>query len=133
MNDAATQDPTMDWARDWTHDWTQGGDQLLYQHCLGCRHVWYFRRGFCPACGQAEPAAAVCIGTGIVQACTQVERAPNDEFRALLPYVIVLVDLDEGFRTMGHGAPGLVIGDRVLCAIRTIAGKPLPYFELADR
>jgi len=68
-----------------------------------------------------------------VQACTQVERAPNDEFRALLPYAIVLVDLDEGFRAMGHGAPGLVIGDRVRCAIRTIAGKPLPYFELAAR
>ena len=30
MNDAATQDPALDWAR----DWTQGGDQLLYQHCL---------------------------------------------------------------------------------------------------
>ena len=110
-------------------DWTQGGEALSYQHCGACQHVWFFRRDFCPSCGQREPHTAVSAGQGIVHASTLVHRAPSDEFRALAPYRIVLVDLAEGFRAMGHGDPALAIGDRVRCRIRTLAGRALPYFD----
>ena len=53
-------------------------------------------------------------GEGTVFAVTVVARAPSDEFRALAPYTLVLVDLDEGFRLMGHAVPGVAIGDRVV-------------------
>ena len=32
-------------------DWTRGAEAIAYQACGACRHVWYFRRGFCPSCG----------------------------------------------------------------------------------
>ena len=110
-------------------DWTCGRDAVLYQQCAACAHVWYFRRAFCPACGTAEPQDLRSAGLGAVHAGTLVHRAPTDEFRALAPYRILLVDLDEGFRMMAHGDLGLVIGDRVRCRFRPLGDRLLPHFE----
>jgi uncharacterized OB-fold protein len=109
-------------------DWTRGTPGVAFQRCEGCAHVWYFRREFCPACGKTEPQALASAGTGTIHASTLVHRAPSDEFRALAPYRVVLVDLDEGFRMMGHGEPSLVIADRVHCQFRSVADRLLPYF-----
>ena len=114
-------------------DWTRGGDGVVFQHCGACRHTWYFQRSFCPACGHAGPVSATSAGVGTVYAGTLVQRAPSDDFRAVAPYRIVLVDVAEGFRMMGHGDPSLAIGDRVRCRIGTIAGRPLPFFDKEPR
>ena len=114
-------------------DWTRGGDRVVFQHCGACRHIWYFQRSFCPACGHAGPVSATSAGVGTVYAGTLVQRAPSDEFRAIAPYRIVLVDVAEGFRMMGHGDASLAIGDRVRCRIGTIAGRPLPFFDKERR
>jgi uncharacterized OB-fold protein len=39
-------------------------------------------------------------GKGVVHTFSIVYRPPNDSFRSLLPYVIALVDMQEGFRLM---------------------------------
>lgn len=113
-------------------DWTRGGDSLLFQQCGACQHTFYFHRSFCPACGDASPTTLPSKGRGTVHAGTLVQRAPGDEFRAIVPYRIVLVDMDEGFRVMGHADPSLAIGDVVACRIETIAGRPLPFFSAAS-
>ena len=110
-------------------DWTRGGERVVFQHCGACGHTWYFRRDFCPACGHASPESSVSGGAGTVHASTLVHRAPTDDFRAAAPYRIVLVDLAEGFRMMGHADLSLAIGEPVQCRIRTIAGRLLPYFD----
>jgi len=110
-------------------DWTRGGRGLALQRCAGCGLVWYFRRDFCPGCGRPDPLALAADGAGTVEAVTVVHRAPSDAFRALAPYALVLVRLDEGPRAMGHGAPALAIGDRVRVAFRDVGGRPLPYFD----
>lgn len=110
-------------------DWTRGGTGLALQRCTACAHLWYFRRDFCPACGTASPADLAAGGGGAVEAATLVHRAPSDAFRALAPYLLVLVRLDEGVRVMGHGAPALAIGDRVRLGFRDAAGRPIPYFD----
>jgi uncharacterized protein len=110
-------------------DWTRGGGRVVFQQCGGCQHIWYFQRGFCPACGHAAATGVASAGFGSVHASTLVQRAPSDEFRAITPYRIVLVDVAEGFRMMGHGDPSLAIGDRVRCSVRNIAGRSLPYFD----
>ena len=109
-------------------DWTQGGKHLQYQQCGNCANRWYFKRNFCPACGQSEPISHLSLGVGNVCASTLVHRAPSDEFRGIVPYRIVLVDLIEGVRVMGHADKDVVVGDQVRCEIRTIAGKNLPFF-----
>ncbi len=110
-------------------DWTCGGDQLVYQSCRQCAHAWYFRRNFCPSCGAADPIAKQSDQRGTVHARTLVHRAPTDEFRAAAPYCIVLVDLDDGIRVMGHAEQMVAIGDRVDFSVRSIAGRQLPFFS----
>ena len=112
-----------------TSSWTQGGRQVVFQQCGACRNAWYFHRDFCPACGHEAPATSTSPGLGVVYASTLVQRAPSDEFRAIAPYRIVLVDVAEGFRMMGHGDTALVIGDRVRCNVRNVAGRLLPFFN----
>ena len=114
------------------NDWTQGGHQLHHQACAACGHRWYFQRDFCPACGDTQTHAQVATGRGIVHASTLVHRAPSDEFRAIVPYRIVLVDLIEGVRVMGHAEVDVRLDDSVQCEIRTIAGKSLPFFVKAN-
>ena len=110
-------------------DWTEGSAGLAYQACNACAARWYFQRTFCPRCGHAPPEVRAAGGGGTVHAVTVVARAPNDALREYAPYTIVLVDADEGFRLMAHGAPGLHIGDRVRCRFIDLAGRLVPYFD----
>ena len=113
-------------------DWTQGGSQLLHQRCTACAHAWYFFRPFCPACGDDSPEPTQANANGVVCATTLVHRAPDERFKVLVPYRLVLVDMQDGMRVMGHAQPSLQIGDQVNCEIHTLAGQPLPFFTRTD-
>ena len=102
--------------------------RLPYQRCGGCGHAWYFQRDFCPACGDTAPQQLASEGAGTLYASTLVHRAPTEEFKSLLPYAIVLVQMREGFRVMGHGEPGLPLDSAVRCVLRPIVGRLLPFF-----
>ena len=109
-------------------DWTVGIPRMVGQRCQTCSACWLFRRGFCPQCGLASPQAISLAGAGTVHASTIVHRAPDDQFRAIAPYALVLVELDEGVRVMGHAPTGIAIGARVGVSFREIAGRLLPFF-----
>lgn len=110
-------------------DWTTGHAAILYQVCGACGKPQYFRRGFCAACGSSELAEKRASGKGTVYATSIVTRAATPETRAHVPYNIVLVDTDEGFRMMAHGANDLAIGDVVTARFDRFAGRLVPYFE----
>ncbi len=44
-----------------------------------------------------------------------------------MPYAIVLVDMEEGFRMMAHGDNDLGIGDDVVMQFKSFAGALAPY------
>jgi uncharacterized protein len=113
-------------------DWTTGTPALVYQRCSACKALWYFRRTFCPHCGASPVVDELASGAGTVHAATLVTRAPTEELRAHAPYLIVLVDAQEGFRLMAHGDPSLQLGERVRCGFKTLGGKLIPYFERID-
>ena len=113
-------------------DWTTGTPGIVYQTCAACAGIWYFRRRFCPRCGAVPAEDRQATGLGTVHARTLVARAPSEELRAYAPYLIVLVDADEGFRLMAHGAPALEIGDRVRARFNILADQLIPYFEKAN-
>ena len=84
-----------------------------------------------------KPACAIicCLSSkplGVVCATTLVHRAPDERFKALVPYRLVLVDMQDGMRVMGHALASLQIGDQVHCEIHTLAGQPLPFFTRTD-
>lgn len=113
------------------NDWTEGTEGIAYQRCAGCGHVWYFRRGFCPACGGERHERLPASGRGVVHAVTVVTRAPSDALRPYAPYAIALVDADEGFRLMAHVAPGIAIGDRVQVGFHRFGEHLVPLFTRA--
>jgi uncharacterized protein len=112
-------------------DWTKGGVGIAFQSCPACSHRWYFRRDFCARCGSGSPVDLQASGLGTIHAATLVTRAPSEALRAHAPYLIALVDADEGFRLMAHAAPQLGIGARVRCRFVSFAGTLIPFFDPA--
>jgi uncharacterized OB-fold protein len=109
-------------------DWTEGTEGIAYQRCNDCRHVWYFRRTFCPACGAVQVSRHQATGWGTVHAVTTVLRAPGEQLRAYAPYTIALVDTDEGFRMMAHVDKDARIGERVRARFLAFGDALIPVF-----
>lgn len=107
--------------------WTGGTDAILYQSCGACRNIWYFRRVFCPSCGDASPQTHRAGGKGTVYAATLVRRAATPEAKALVPYAILLIDMADGFRIMAHGDSDLNIGDSVVIEFKPFTNLRAPY------
>lgn len=107
-------------------DWTEGHALTCIERCDACAHQWYFRRGFCPACGSRAVRRESVSGRGVVYAITTVGRAPSPEWRAIAPYDIALIDLAEGVRIMAHAHSGLRIGDAVELNYLPIGDRLLP-------
>lgn len=105
---------------------------MKYQACVECGASQTLERFACRACGSTRLEWRPASGRGVVYASTVVMRAPSQEFRALVPYTLVLVDLDEGARLMGHASPGLAIGDRVHASPFQFNGRTLLKFLKDD-
>ena len=103
--------------------------RLRYQRCQACGAALTGQRYACTHCASTRLAWCDAAGTGAVYAVSTVHRAPTEAFRALVPYTLVLVDLDEGPRVMAHGAPGLVIGERVAAQPMQVDAQPLIRFD----
>jgi uncharacterized OB-fold protein len=102
---------------------------LRYQRCATCDQVQRLARYACERCGSDRLEWLDAEGIGTVYAVSEVSRAPSMPFRTLVPYTLVLVDLDEGARVMGHAEPGVVIGDRVVAGYFEHDGRPLLRFR----
>lgn len=111
-------------------DWTDGREAIVFERCDDCGARHYFRRGFCPGCGSRNVAVVESAGLGVVYAVTTVARAPSPEWKAIAPYAIALVDLDEGVRVMTHAVPDVAIGDRVALEFLRIGDRLIPRAAL---
>ncbi|HXM57884.1 MAG TPA: Zn-ribbon domain-containing OB-fold protein [Candidatus Dormibacteraeota bacterium] len=103
---------------------------LRLQRCAACgRHVFY-PRAVCPFCMAAELRWEEASGRGAVHSFTVVHRAPAG-YRDEVPYVVALVDLDEGVRMMTRLVDVAPADVRVGLAVEVaIRGEPrLPYFR----
>src|SRR5690606_10009716 len=89
-------------------------------HCLSDALVWRLSSGL-----------------GTIYSRTLVHRAPDPKLRDQVPYVVVLVNLDEGFRMMsqllGPDAAQAMIGARVKVVFEPGSdGTTLPFFKPLD-
>ena len=75
--------------------------RLLYQVCPRCGHRQFYPRALCTACG-ATPEWAEASGRGRVHTFTIVRQYGGRPFRDELPYVVAIVELEEGVRMMGN-------------------------------
>jgi uncharacterized OB-fold protein len=77
-----------------------GRGELLYQTCMDCGRVQFYPRRHCSACQKMRMEWRRSSGAATIYSHTTVHRAPTPAFKADVPYVIALVDVDEGFRMM---------------------------------
>lgn len=105
---------------------------VRYQRCAACGHAQTLARHACQRCGHEDLRWHDAAGTATVRAATVVARAPSDDFRPLAPYTLVIAELDEGPRLMGHALPGVRIGQRVRAGFFEHQGRALLRFTSID-
>ena len=91
--------------------------RLLIRQCKACGTRHFMPRHLCPQCWSDDLEWIESRGLGSVHSFSIVHRAPTPVFGARTPYVVALIDLDEGPRMManvlGQKARDIAIGDRV--------------------
>ncbi|MGH9229070.1 MAG: Zn-ribbon domain-containing OB-fold protein, partial [Acidimicrobiales bacterium] len=89
--------------------------RLVLPWCTACERPVWFPREVCPGCLGSAIEWREATGRGVVHACT-VEHRPRQPVLDP-PYVVALVELDEGVRLMTNvvGCPPdrVAVGDRV--------------------
>ena len=75
--------------------------RLLFQTCPGCEHKQFYPRPLCLACG-AMPEWTEASGRGSVYTFTVVRQYGGKPFRDELPYVVAMIELEEGVRLFSN-------------------------------
>jgi len=106
---------------------------LVLQWCRSCEAPLHFPREACPACLGEDLEFRPAAGTGTVYACSAMPKAGNAGMAGRAPYVVALIDLDEGVRMLsnlvGSAAAAAAVGSRVVVAWEPLAdGRHLPVF-----
>lgn len=107
--------------------------RLTVQRCTVCGKSQLYPRWRCLRCrGQVEWVDA--SGGGTVYSFTVIRQNFSRSFRHLIPYVVALVDLDEGPRLMtnlvGVEPDDVEIGMRVRVRFEQVSdGASVPLFE----
>lgn len=105
--------------------------KVLYHQCTACGRVQTYPRPHCHDCGAKANEWKESAKRGVVVGYSTVHRAPTPDFANLVPYRLLLVDIDEGTRIIAHGDNALKVNDRVTIAFREVAGRHLPYCHAA--
>jgi uncharacterized protein len=109
--------------------------ELLAQRCPSCdRFVWYPREA-CPRCLGSDLPWSPLAGTGAIYSFNVMRKPGNPMMTDEVPYVIALVDLDEGVRVttniVGADPASLRCDQRVVVdwSLELADGRRLPVFR----
>lgn len=108
--------------------------RLVIRQCQACSQLHFMPRHLCPHCWSDQLAWVDAKGTGSIHSFTVVRRASDPAFASQVPYVVALIELDEGPRLManilGEDALQSAIGDRVRVRFEARgADAKVPQFE----
>ena len=111
--------------------------RLLAQRCATCdRYIWYPRE-HCPGCLGTDLEWAELSGNGTIYTFNVMRKPGNPMMADAVPYVIALVDLDEGVRMtsniVGTEPEQVQCGQRVAVdwSVQLDDGRHLPMFAPA--
>jgi hypothetical protein len=110
---------------------------LLIQRCRTCGRYQFYPRGHCVHCFAPDPEWTPASGRGRLHTYTIIERTPNAEFAADCPYVLAIIELEEGPRMTARiiGKADDLACDQHVHVVFTPAGQAgvLPNFALDIR
>ena len=108
--------------------------RLVIRKCKACGQLHFMPRYLCPACWSDQLEWVDVAGTGRVHSFTVIRRASDPAFASRIPYVVALIELDEGPRMManivGDDALAVAIGDPVKVIFEDRGdGALIPQFQ----
>jgi len=111
--------------------------EFVLQHCRTCDKAVHYPRAICPHCHSTELEFRPASGRGQVYAFSVMHRAGNPTMEDRVPYVVALIDLDEGARMMsnvvGCDHAEVKVGMQVQLTWEELSdGRNLPLFEPAE-
>jgi len=111
-------------------------EQLVIRRCTSCAAFHFMPRHVCPHCWSTDLEWVQASGKGTVHSYSIIRRAPIQSYTTRVPYVVALIDLDEGPRMfaniVGEGALDTQVGSRVGVCFETRADFKLPQFMLQN-
>lgn len=82
--------------------WQAGTEgRLLVQECPECGQRQFYPRALCTKCG-GTPTWLECSGRGVVHTFTVIRQMGMRPFRDELPYVVAMVEIEEGPLILGN-------------------------------
>jgi len=111
---------------------------LLLQSCCACGCLQYYPRAVCAACLSSDLVWRRASGRGRIHSYTTVHRAPSPAFEGDLPYVVAVIELEEGprmvSRIVGCDSDRLAIDQPVEVAFERVSDEVvLPVFRPASQ
>jgi uncharacterized protein len=118
--------------------WNAAKDgKLMLRKCASCQHIHFMPRYLCPVCWSQDLQWIEASGKGTVHSFTIIRRASSPAFVSKVPYVVALIDLQEGPRMManivGDDALGVVIDEPVTLQFEAREDMKLPQFARKER
>jgi uncharacterized OB-fold protein len=120
--------------------------ELLIQRCGRCGKWLWQPRPVCSSCQTPDPVWTRVAGDGFVASWTVMRPPTLPAYASLVPFVVLLVTLDEGVRLIGYlvddqgrvrqtdgVAEGIAMGARVALRFHDQAGTILPSWTLVER
>jgi uncharacterized OB-fold protein len=109
--------------------------ELVVQWCEECQEAQFHPGPLCRTCG-GEPGWKVTNGQGAVYTYTIVHQSRTPPFDTLVPYIVAMIDLDDGPRMMTNviGCPidQVHVGMRVEVGFAAeVDGIALPFWQPA--
>jgi len=75
--------------------------RLIGERCADCGALFFPRRGACPQCGSKNLEECKLSERGTVASWTVIRNPPRD-YGKYSPYVVALVELDDGVRVLSQ-------------------------------
>ena len=103
------------------------------QECKSCGHRQFYPRAVCTDCGD-DVDWLTCSGRGTVHTFTVIRQNHAKPFKDELPYVVAIVELEEGPRMMGNvtgiDADDMQIGEAVeVYFVHADEGVAVPFWR----
>jgi hypothetical protein len=76
--------------------------KLLVQQCRGCQAYVHYPRVICPHCRGLDLEWRDACGRGTVYSFSVVHQPPSARWKDRVPYILAVVDLEEGPRMMSN-------------------------------
>lgn len=113
----------------------EGANQgiLKLQRCNGCGCVQFYPKPNCSYCLCEDLAWFTASGKGFIYSYTVIWRAPSQAFAADVPYVLALIELEEGVKILANvrdcREKDLAIGKPVTVFFEERGKQKLPQFR----